>query len=102
MEAFADISAGMDVDWDSGVFCAAVRSPRFPVYFHDYDIVQFSGVLRTTMRRIYSRQKMKIVTISTMRKTEEKPDNSSNVSIKVTMIFAKIVIVIKISNRRLI
>ena len=49
MEAFADISAGMDVDWDSGVFCAAMRSPRFPVYFHDYDIVQFSGVLRTTM-----------------------------------------------------
>ena len=49
MEAFADISAGMDVDWDSGVFCAAMRSPWFPVYFHDYDIVQFSGVLRTTM-----------------------------------------------------
>lgn len=56
MEAFADISAGMDVDWDFGVFGAAMRSPRFPVYFHDYDIVEFkNGILLRKDRKIITK-----------------------------------------------
>ena len=54
------------------------------------------------MCRMYSTQKTKTVTISTILNKPEKEDNWSNVSKKVTIILPTMIIVIKISNARLI